>query len=235
MDRCSRLPEAFLQEASALIHELLPSADAATAAACMDEAARRFSPSLSISAFRIVARSAVLAAAQHAAVCNAANDPATLRKHAARTIDRCLPGFADEAVLDRCMQALQTADDMGDPMLTGAIHQFAASELLALQDDTPYHARLHQAALQYLPLTRPVDRDDLRLVALAALYEPGRLPRGQHDAILRHRLGLNGAGSHSYEEVAAMMHLPPTTVRETVAAALTILAARHTDRSDSHA
>lgn len=235
MERCPPMPEALQQEASALIQELLPCADEGTAAACMAEVARRCSPSMNRTAFRIVARSAVLAAAQQSAVRAAASDPATLRKHAARTIERCLPGFADDALLDRCMRMLQTADDTNDPMLTGAIHQFAASELLALQDDTPYHARLHQVALRYLPLTRPVDRDDLRLVALAALYEPGRLPRGQHDAILRHRLGLNGAGPHSCEEVAAMMHLPLTTVRETEAAALTILAARHTDRSDSHA
>lgn len=235
MDHHSQMPEDLQQEASALIQELLPGADADTVAASMDEIARRCSPSMSRSSFRIVARSAVLAAAQRSAVRAAAGDPVTLRMHTARTLERCLPGFADDALLDRCMQALQAADDTGDPMLTGAIHQLAASELLALQEDTPFHKRLHQAALRYLPMTRPFDRDDLRLVALAALYEPGRLPCGQHAAILRRRLGLNGAGPHSCEEIAVMMHLPLTTVRETEAAALTILAARHTDRSDFHA
>lgn len=217
------LPENCRTAVLNLLRDILPEADEKMEHQCLQEVAPLYDddPGMSEASFLLRARGAVYAFAQRQAVSHAQHDPEALRKHILWTLRRCLPVMVSENMVDRCLaQLMQTPDD-DDPMYTGAIHQFAAAELLAEpKDDDPMTHRLHESALRHLPLTRPVTRDDIRLVSLDALSDPTRLPDSCHSGFLRLRLGLNGSRMHSCEEIAARMHLPVHAVRSIEANAL---------------
>lgn len=202
------LPENCHAAVMRLLHDALPDADAAAERRCLEEVTPLYdAPGMSESAFLLRARGAVYAFAQRRIASSAQVDPATLRAHIRMTLRRCLPIAITDDMVERCLK--QLTPDASDPMHTGAIHQFAAAELLSEPtEDDPLRRRLHESALKHLPVSRPVDRDDLRLVALDALFDPSWLPCSSHAGFLRLRLGLKGARQHSCEEIAARMHLP---------------------------
>jgi len=173
------------------------------------------------------------AAMQHEAVLRA--DDASLRRHIRATLMRCLPPqvFTPEMTED-CFRVICRCPDTDDPMHTGAIHAWAGQFLRDV--DAPAGTLLHRlqhSAVRLLPTACAAVRDDIRLVALDALYQPGLLPDGMHLAFLKHRLGLNGIPRLSCEEIALRMHHPLTYIHELESAILTILSSHH--NGGSHA
>lgn len=210
------LPENCRTAVLNLLHNILPEADEAMEHQCLQEVAPLYDddPGMAEASFLLRARGAVYAFAQRQAVSHTQHDPDALRKHILWTIRRCLPVKVSEDMIDRCLAHLMQNPDDDDPMYTGAIHQFAAAELLAEPTtDDPMEHRLHESALRHLPLTRPVSRDDIRLVSLDALFDPAQLPYSRRAGFLRLRLGLNGSRMHSCEEIAVRMNLPLPAVR----------------------
>lgn len=162
------------------------------------------------------------AAMQHDAVIRA--DDAALRRHIADTLRRCLPAaVVTYGMVEQCFYAVNDLPGRNDPMHTGAIHAWAGEYLLHSAAEEGTLRRLRASAKRLLPSDRPADRDDIRLVTLDALYQPGMLPAGTHLAFLKHRLGLNGCPRLSCEEIAIRMHQPLTRVHELESAILTIL------------
>ncbi|MBQ8554874.1 MAG: hypothetical protein IJ438_03270 [Clostridia bacterium] len=153
---------------------------------------------------------------------------ATLHQHISDTLRRCLPAAAvTPDLVEGCLLAVQSLPTAADPMHTGAIYAYAGQYLLASHsEDEPLLQRLHDSAKRLLWEDRPANRDDLRLVTLDALYRPGILPRGMHNAYMRYRLGLNGPRL-SCEEIACRMHKPLIFIHETEAALLNILSTNH--------
>lgn len=150
--------------------------------------------------------------------------PAMLRRHITDTLRRCLPTSAVIPELtEGCFLAVQPLSQDTDPLHTGAILAYAGQYLFSVAPaDDPLLQKLHRSAERLLPPDSPATRDDLRLVALDALYHPGVLPDGVHNAYIRYRLGLNGHRL-SNEEIAARMHMPLVAIHELEAAILTAL------------
>ena len=147
-----------------------------------------------------------------------------LQRHIRNPLCRCLPAcmISDSVIADcLCFITLTNADN--DPMHIGAIHAFAGDFLLHTDSADPLLIRLHHAACRFLPSTRAAARDDLRLVTLAALYEPHLLPPGEGTAYIRHRLGLRDGIPRTCEEIAVLMHKPLVYIHELEAALLTTL------------
>ena len=168
------------------------------------------------------------AAMQHNAVIRA--DDAALRRHITETLRRCLPvSIVTSTIVEQCFCTVHALPEQADPMHTGAIHAWAGEYLLETDaaEGTLLH-RLHASAKRLLPADRPAARDDIRLVVLDALCQPGCLPPGTHLAFLKHRLGLNGSPRLSCEEIAFRMHKPLTYIHELESAILTTLSATHT-------
>lgn len=150
--------------------------------------------------------------------------PAILHRHITDTLRRCFPASAVIAELtEGCFLAVQPLSQDTDPLHTGAILAYAGQYLFSVAPaDDPLLQKLHRSAKKLLPPDSPATRDDLRLVALDALYHPGVLPDGVHNAYIRHRLGLNDHRL-SNEEIAARMHMPLVAIHELEAAILTAL------------
>ena len=166
------------------------------------------------------------AAIQHEAVLHA--DDKALRRHITDTLKCCLPPqLVTTALIEACFRTVQHQSDAADPMHTGAIHAFAGQYLQETASDNPLLQRLHASAQRLLPAKQPATRDDIRLVVLDALYQPGLLPPGTHLAYLNHRLGRNGHPRLSCEEIAVRMHKPITYIHELESAILTILSAHY--------
>ena len=148
----------------------------------------------------------------------------TLRQHITHTLQRCLPSAAVKPdMVNSCLLALQLVPDSNDPMRTGAIHAYAGQYLLASHtEDDPLLQRLHRSAKRLLPGDISASRDDLRLVSLDALYQPGILPPGIYSAYIHHRLGLH-TPRLSCEEIAIRMHKSLIFIHELDAAILTLL------------
>ncbi len=158
------------------------------------------------------------------------SDEAAMRRHIADTLARCLPAsIVTDDMVGRCFLVVHALPEQADPMHTGAIHNWAGQYLLtaAAAEGTLLH-RLHASAKRLLPADRPADRDDIRLVVLDALYQPGCLPPETHLAFLKYRLGLNGSPRLSCEEIAFRMHKPLPYIHELESAILTTLSATHT-------
>ena len=173
------------------------------------------------------------AAVQHEAVLRA--DDASLRRHITATLMRCLPPqVVTPEITEDCFRDVCCRPDTDDPMHTGAIHAWAGYFLRDVEAPagTLLHC-LHNSAIRLLHPNRPAERDDLRLVTLDALYQPGQLPAGMHLAFLKHRLGLNGSPRLSCEEISLRMHQPLTYIHELESAILTILSSHH--NGGSHA
>ena len=150
-------------------------------------------------------------------------DAAALRRHIVSTLTRCLPAaFVTDDMVAHCFNAVHSLPLEVDPMHTGAIHAWAGVYLLTAADaQHPLLRRLHCSALRLLG-ERPATRDDLRLVTLDALYQPGLLPPGPETAFVRHRLGLCSPRL-SCEEIALRMHKPLIYIHELESAILTTL------------
>lgn len=221
------LPDSYREEVLQMLHSVIPDADDTLDELCLQETASLYRAGMSVSTLRLLPRGAVFAFAQRLLAERSAYNPDALRSHIRATLSRCLPQFADEDMINRCLMQLVDQDASSDPMFTGAIHQFAAKELMAEPPDDPLRQRLHDAALRHLPTNRPVNRDDLRLVALDALFDPSILPYSKHAGFYRLRLGLNGTLPHSCEEIAAKLHLPLTLVHAIESNALTALSSMH--------
>ena len=149
-----------------------------------------------------------------------------LRQHISSTLKRCLPASViSKDLVNRCFNTIHSLPIDDDPMHTGAIHAWAGLYLATnIGADHPLLKRLHHSALRLLPEARAATRDDLRLVTLDALYQPGLLPQGEHLAYLHHRLGLHETERLSCEEIALRMHKPLVYIHELESAILTILA-----------
>lgn len=155
-------------------------------------------------------------------------DQAMLRHHIADTLQRCLPAAAvTQDMVESCLVAIRSLPSANDPMHTGAIHAYTGQYLLASHStDDPLLLRLHHSARRLLSEAIPASRDDLRLITLDALYQPGILPPGIYNAYMRHRLGINGPRL-SCEEIAFRMHKPLVHIHEMEAALLTILSSHY--------
>ncbi len=222
------LPESCRTAVLKLLHSALPDTDAMLASQCLHEVMPLYTPGMSEAGFVLRARGAVYAFVQRKVAERAHDDPAALRRHILMTLQRCVPTMITKDMIDRCLAQLMQQPDANDPMHTCAIHQFAASELLAEpSNDDPMAHRLHESALRHLPLTHPVTRDDIRLVSLDALCDPAWLHSSSHAASLRLRLGLMGSRQHSCEEIAARMHLPLDAVHAIEANELFALSRRY--------
>ena len=154
-------------------------------------------------------------------------DHSMLQRHIVHTLLRCLPESVVTAdIVDKCFRTVCLLPEINDPMHTGAIHAFAGSYLLKTVADTPLLQRLQHSAARLLRNNQPASRDDLRLVALDALYIPGLLPPGEHIAYLKHRLG-RGCIRLSNDEIALRMHKPLVYIHELEAAILTALSTKY--------
>lgn len=155
-------------------------------------------------------------------------DRSALRRHISDTLRRCLPAAAvTHELVEGCLLAILPLPQDADPMHTGAIITYAGQYLLATSFlEEPLLQRLQRSAQKLLSVDKPASRDDLRLVTLDALYHPGILPDGIHNAYIRRRLGLNGPRL-SNEEIAASMHMRLVDVHEMEAAILTALSYHH--------
>lgn len=165
---------------------------------------------------------------QHEAALFSQTDDEKLRQHIMQTLCRCLPeSVITVSMVEKCLASLDRSHTGTDPMHTGGIHAFAGDWLLHTISTDPLMQRLHDAACKYLRPDHTATRDDLRLVTLAALYDPKLLPPGEAAAFVRHRLGLRDGIPRSCEEIAAFMHKPLVYIHELESALLTILSSQY--------
>lgn len=173
---------------------------------------------------RLLDSAAGLASLQRRLAENAASTPTLMHRHVRDTLRRCLPCGVTEDQVERCLQEVSALSEKGDPMHTGAIHAFAAKELLTLPPNPkPLQRKLYSAAVRRLKGRSTITRDDLRLVALDALFDPSILQYSPHAGFFRLRLGLHGSPACSCEEIACLLHIPLTRVYEIETAALQTL------------
>lgn len=185
---------------------------------------------------RILDSTSGLASLQRQLAADAGSTPTLMHRHVRDTLRRCLPcGVTDDQV-ERCLQEISALSVEGDPMHTGAIHVFAAKELLTLPPTpTLLQRKLCDAAARRLKGLCTITRDDLRLVALDALFDPSILRTSPHARFFRLRLGLHGSPSCSCEEIAYLLHIPLTRVYEIETAALQALTMPSRFRRFTHA
>lgn len=177
-----------------------------------------------LEAFQRLARSSADLQRKAAAVA----DQAMLRRHITDTLRRCLPAvIVTPDLVDSCLLAIQLFPEGNDPLHTGTICAYAGQYLLAAtQADEPLLQKLHRSAQRLLSADTPACRNDLRLVTLDALYHPGALPDGMHNAYMKHRLGLN-CPRLSREEIACRMHMQLVDIHELEAAILSALSCHY--------
>lgn len=179
-------------------------------------------PGMSETMFRLTARAAVLAWAQHYLADTLQQDE-QLRRHIRTTMCRCLPALlVTDDLVTRCEQSL--AASHARCWDVGPIFSFVAEEMFASPEGRhPLWQRLHHSAGLLELSAQDASRDDLRLVLLHALYDPARLPHTRETAFLPLRLGLKGAPPLSIDAIAAKTQLPILYIREIEEAALQTL------------
>lgn len=158
---------------------------------------------------------------QHNIAADFQKDAEKMKLHIRQTLCRCLPDciVTDSLVAD-CYRFIPLVAPDHDPMHMGAIHAFAGCFLLHADCNDPMMLRLHKAACKVLSPKQAATRDDLRLVTLAALYEPKLLPDFECRRFVRYRLGLYDGIPRTCEEIACLLHQPLVYIHELEAAIL---------------
>lgn len=227
-EQATILPEDCAAEVRRILRTTIPDADEALTARCIRMVSRFYEPGMSVADFHLRACAPVYSFALKLEAAQEEKYPSYLRSHVLDTLSQCFPLGVPTKAYHACLEEMMQQSEAGDPMHTGAIYAFAARYLKTPQKNASVQwQRLHEAALRRLPDDRSVTRDDFRLTALDALFDPAILKDCPHAGFFRLRLGLDGGKSYSCEEIACYLHLPLTLVHEIEAGALHALTHRH--------